>query len=218
MLFHGLRRLIWDMRSYTYNVLIQWDIALRLSRRSQIGELMAARDGGICHYCLPTGFSYTSYCEDDRYVQAIAFAHRCSRCTLRHFIAGDRPMYKAERYHHRLLHRAQHVVCSDREKSRGMLANINLTHSAIVEDSTLDKQYSYQTFLAHAVRAELLTLGGDICFTSNCHFGTQTGVRVTGPTAGSSTDASVPSQMVRRGSSNRDRRSSLTRRQIQATP
>ena len=196
MLFQVLRRLIWDIGSFTSHVLTQWDIAFRLSRRSQVGELMAVRECGICHYCLPTGFPTAPYCEDDRYVQARVFAHRCTGCTLRHFVAGDRPMYTVERYHHRLLHRAQHVVCSDREKSKGMLANINLTHSAIVEEPSLDKQYSYQTYLAHAVRAELLTLGGDIQFLPNRHFGTQTGVRVTGPQSGPSADASAPSATV----------------------
>ena len=175
----GIRRLIWDAGCFTFHVLSQWEIAARLSSRSQIGELMAARQGGICHYCLPTGFTYVPYENEERFVQAHAFAHRCTRCTIRHFVVGDRPIYKEEKYHHKLLHRAQHVVCSDREKARRMLANINLTHSSLVDDPELDKQYSYQAYLAHAVRAELMTLGGDVRFVTY----TPTGLSVTGPPA-----------------------------------
>ena len=74
-----------------------------------------------------------------------------------------------------------------------MLANINLTHSAIIDEPSLDRQYSYQTYLAHAVRAELMTLGGDILFLHYCEIRTQTGVRIAGLPSGSRVDASAPS-------------------------
>ena len=166
MFFAGIRRLLWDAGSFSFDVLTQWCIALKLSMKSQIGELWSSRQGGICHYCLPTGFEFKAS-NDDKFDDAIAFAHRCSRCVLRHWTVGDRPMYKAERYHHKLLHRSQHVICSDRQTAKGMLANINLTRSNLVDDPALDRQYSYQTYLAHAVRAELITLGGSITFVSD---------------------------------------------------
>ena len=39
-----------------------------------------------------------------------------------------------------------------------------LTHSALVEDDSLLREYSYEAFIAHTVRAELKLLGGDIRF------------------------------------------------------
>ena len=156
-------------------MLDQWDVAVRLSNHSQIGKLVGSRSGGICHYCLPTGYQHG--CDGDTYyVDAVAYAHRCMRCFTRHIVVGDRPMYALEPYHYKLLHRCQHVICSDRDKLRGILANITLTHSGLVDDPSLDRRHSCETYLSHAVRAELMVLGGNITFLPN-----PSGVSVTVP-------------------------------------
>ena len=65
------------------------------------------------------------------------------------WVVGDRPYQKRERVHYKLWHRCKHVVASDRAKSKGTLANVNLTHSGMVDDPALDKTYSYETYIAH---------------------------------------------------------------------
>ena len=163
MFISYVRSSIWDTGTFISDFLHQRDIAHRMSQESQLGKLWESRSGGLCHYCLPTGYTFQE-CDDSSYDDAIVFAHRCTRCTIRQLVVGDRPIYTSERYHHKLLHRCQHVICADRNKLKGMLANINLTHSNLVDDPGLDRRHSYETYLAHAVRAELMILGGTFRF------------------------------------------------------
>ncbi|CAE7761158.1 unnamed protein product [Symbiodinium sp. CCMP2456] len=166
--FHALRvvgSFIWAPIGYCYTVLQQWNVARRLSTNSQVGQLISARTGGICHYCLPTGYD-PNHEFDHRFHDVESYAHRCYQCVIRHCFTGDRPMFVVERVHHRLFHRCQHVVASDRDRARGQMANIMLTHSALVEESSLLKEHSYESFIGHAVRAELKLLGGNLRFLS----------------------------------------------------
>ncbi|CAE6912471.1 unnamed protein product [Symbiodinium sp. CCMP2592] len=194
-----VRHSVWETGSYFGDFFSQIFIAHRMSQESQLGTLLESRSGGICHYCLPTGYQFQSS-DDKAYVDAIAYAHRCNRCTLRHLVTWDRPRYVSERYHHKLLHRCQHVICADRTKLRGMLANINLTHSNLVDDPGLDKRHSYETYLAHAVRAELMILGGSfefLPFPSGLGVATpqvETSEAATGLSGGTKTPADIASQ------------------------
>ncbi|CAE7250896.1 unnamed protein product, partial [Symbiodinium sp. KB8] len=161
--FFAIGSFTWGIGSYFYTIVEQWSVARRMSSNSQIGQLLSARVGGICHHCLPTGYDLHNDF-DPKFCDVSAYAHRCTKCFVRHCLTGDRPMYVNERLHHRLFHRCQHVVASDRERAKGMMANVMLTHSALVEDDSLLREYSYEAFIAHTVRAELKLLGGDIRF------------------------------------------------------
>ena len=88
------------------------------------------------------------------------FAHRCFICAVRNVVVGDRPMHVTERLHRKLFIRAQHVVCADRDKSKGQLSSVMLTHSAVSDCDDVEEKSRYATFIEHCVRAELMSPGG----------------------------------------------------------
>ena len=69
-------------------------------------------------------------------------------------------MYARKYVHLKLLHRCQHVVASDVNRTKGQLANVCLTRSKISEHKDLHHGSSYETYLAHCVRGELKLLDG----------------------------------------------------------
>ena len=106
----------------------QWQIAAELSTTSQVNLLVRARSGGMCHHCLPTWY-VASKCEGGKdMVLCESCAFRCTFGSIRHVFYQDRPRYLVESIHKPLIHRCQHVIASDRDKAKGQLANVCLTH------------------------------------------------------------------------------------------
>ena len=73
--FRSVRNSFWEYGARCSRAYLQRIVVDRRSTSSQVNAIFDQRSGGICHYCLPTGFSQSDV---DKNIQEIeSYAHRC---------------------------------------------------------------------------------------------------------------------------------------------